>query len=280
MLDPLFEFIAESSVALVDVEVVFLEEIVGDVYIGPAVLIHIADGDAQSETDDASIDTGFFADIVEFPIVVSIEMIAAAFEKIGYRCLFGGDLSGVGVVERVNGERTVVDDKAIEISIEVIIEEGGMGGVSVVVESVFSRFFGEGEIVVVEEELIATLSRVQHMTGVAEVDIEPSVLIEVDKYDAGGPLFFSAEAGFIGNVFKLKISFVPKKLIGTLIRREEYFWESVVVEVAGGDTASVVKVSVFEYVEVFGLFQVIGEFDTAVVDLGEQGVFGSFRATG
>ena len=97
-----------------------------------------------------------------------------------------------------------------------------MRGVSVIIESVFSGAFGEREIVVVEEELITTLGRVEHVTGVTEIDIEPAVLIEIDEDDACGPLFFSAESGFIGNVFELEISFVQKKFIGTLIGREEY----------------------------------------------------------
>jgi hypothetical protein len=52
-----------------------------------------------------------------------------------------------------------------------------------------------------------------------------------------------------GNIFKLKITFVEVKFIGSHIGREEDIGETIVIDIAGGYARAIVKVPVTEYVE-------------------------------
>src|SRR5262249_42600211 len=72
----LLERLDERSVALVDVEVVVLEEIVRDVDVGPPITVHVGDDDAESESDFAAVNAGLRAHIDEMAAIVAIKLVA------------------------------------------------------------------------------------------------------------------------------------------------------------------------------------------------------------
>ena len=62
---PGFDLLTKRAVAVVDVEIIALEEIVRNINVEPAVAVDVADGDAEAEADLAAVDAGGFADVDE-----------------------------------------------------------------------------------------------------------------------------------------------------------------------------------------------------------------------
>jgi hypothetical protein len=147
-----------------------------------------------------------------------------------------------------------------------------MGGVAVIIEAVLGGPLGEGEVVVVDEELVATKASVEHVARVAYIDVEPSVGIQVDEYHAGAPLGFGAKAGFCRDVFEAKATLVAEEFVRPLVGGEEDLRKAIVVEVPSGDAPSVVEVAVLEDVERLGFGECVLELDTRVIHTGEEGV--------
>ena len=111
-----------------------------------------------------------------------------------------------------------------------------------------------------------------HVPGVADIDIEPAVVIDVGEYDAGAPHAVLFESGFAGDVFEFPVAFIEKEFVVAHVGREEDIGEAVVVDVADGYAAAVVEVAEEETVVFFPIFDGIGEFDTGVFLELEQGV--------
>ena len=85
----------KTAVAAVDVQVVPLEEVVGDVEVGPAVAVDVADGHAEPEADVGAVDAGLLADVGEaqFALLgeeVAVELVAA--QGIARFALSGADV--------------------------------------------------------------------------------------------------------------------------------------------------------------------------------------------
>ena len=72
-LDPL----SKSAIFVIQIEIILFKKIIGHIYILPAIPIYIANRDAQAKANAAAINTRFFADIREMPLVISIKRIAA-----------------------------------------------------------------------------------------------------------------------------------------------------------------------------------------------------------
>ncbi len=70
------EHLAECPIAVVEVEVVALEEVVGDVDVRPAVAIHVRDGDPQSKPDRRPVNPRLLADVDEMAAVVPVQLVA------------------------------------------------------------------------------------------------------------------------------------------------------------------------------------------------------------
>ena len=117
----LLERFGERAVSLVDVQVVLLEEIVGDVDVGPAVAVYIAHADTESEADLTAEDARLFADVDEALAVVAVELVTAVGVSF---------LARIARTEAANRPRRVVDDEEIEIAVAIVVEEGGVRRVS------------------------------------------------------------------------------------------------------------------------------------------------------
>ena len=151
MLHPVFQFVPEGAVALIDIEVILLKKIIGHIDIWIPVLIDVSDGHPQSETDDAAIDACFPIHFAISAIVIPIEMIPTPLEHIRKIRSAVRDRAHVRVVQRIDGNGAVVHHKTVEIAVQVIIKEGGVGGISIIVQPIFRCPFRECQIMVVDE---------------------------------------------------------------------------------------------------------------------------------
>ena len=259
----LLEPVGEGAVALVDVEIVALEKVVGDVDVGPAVAVQVADADAETQTDLAPVDAGRGAHVHEMPAVVAIQPIAA--ERVA-------DGARVFQIEARDRPRRVVDHEQVEIAVAVVVEEHGLRGVAGIGHAVRRGLFYEGGNAVGVEPLIDVQLVGPELwveAGVADVDVEQPVAVHVGEGDAGGPAP-AVQPGLGGDVAEAKLAFVQVQPGAALIRGEHDLGQAVAGQVAEGDAAAVVVVAVGEDVQVVRVSETILEADAAVAR-GEQG---------
>ena len=105
--------------------------VVGDVDVGPAVVVEVGDADAESIGADGVEDAGFFADVGEGAVsVVVIEDVFAALQAgrpAGDLDALVGAAGGGGVGRGLDVEVDVVGDEEIEVAVAVVVEEGAAG---------------------------------------------------------------------------------------------------------------------------------------------------------
>jgi hypothetical protein len=105
----------------------------------------------------------------------------------------------------------------------------------------------------------------RHMSGVANIDVEPAVIIDVDECNAGAPHAILFQAGLCCDVFELEVAFVQIEFVIAHIGSEQYVGESIIIEIADGYAAAVVKVA-----EKKTIFRLV--VDDAIVKI-DAGVF-------
>ena len=125
-------------------------------------------------------------------------------------------------------------------------------------------FFGKGTIVVIDIEFIPSVA-VAHVARVADVDIQPAVIVDIDEYDAGAPHAVLPESGFGGSILEVKISFVEIDLIIAHIGGEHDVGKAVVIQIADGYAAAVVKIAKEKAVFQFVVDYFVIEIDAGVV---------------
>ena len=278
----LLEPLGEGAVALIDVEIVALEEVVGDVDVGPAVAVQVAHADPETQTDLAPVDAGGGAHVHEMPAVVAIQPIAA--ERVA-------DGARVFQIEARNRAGRVVDHEQVEITVAVVVEEHGLRGVAGIGHAVRRGLFYEGGNAVgveplIDVQLVGPELRVE--AGVADVDVEQSVAIHVGQRDAGGPAP-AVQPGLGRDVPEPEFPFVQIQSGATEIRCEHDLGQPVPGEVAQGDAAAVVVIAIGEDVQVVRVRETILEAHAGVARWqereqmavgGRRGRGGGRRATG
>jgi hypothetical protein len=95
--------------------------------------------------------------------------------------------------------------------------------------------------VVIDVKLVPAVA-VTHVTGIADVDIEPAVIVDIDENRAGTPHAILLEPRFGGDVFELEITFIEIEFIGAHVGRKEDVGETIVIDIADGDPAAVIEV--------------------------------------
>ena len=133
-----------------------------------------------------------------------------------------------------------------------------MRGESVIVQPVFFSLLLEGEVALVDPELVGEAHPFL-VAGIADIDIQQPVRVDVCHHHTGAPFSLLPEPCLLRYVFKPEISFVEEQLVGSHIGREEYVHQTVIIDVAGGHTGTVVEIPVAENVEVPGIADGIGE---------------------
>ncbi len=145
-------FFGEGAVAVVAIELVGLG-VVGEEEIGPAVVVVINDGDAESFGGGIG-EAGFFGGVFESAVAAIVpEADGGAFEG------FGRAVGFAFAVERAveigfDGPLNVIGDDKIELAVFVVVDPGGAGAEFFwACEASFLGDVGEGAVAVVVEEM-------------------------------------------------------------------------------------------------------------------------------
>ena len=116
------------------------------------------------------------------------------------------------------------------------------------------------------------------MSRVADIDIEPAVIIDVDEYDACAPHAILAKPCFVGDVFEGPVAFVEEELVTSHIGGEEDIRKAIVVDIPDGHSAAVVKIAEEEAIIFLAVCHVVAEFDTGVgLQLEQRVIIASVR---
>jgi hypothetical protein len=81
------------------------------------------------------------------------------------------------------------------------------------------------------------------MARIAYINIQPSVVVDVHKYHTCTPHTVLHDSGTFCNVLKLEIAFVEIDLVVPHIGRKENIRQPVIVQIAHGHAAAIIKVS-------------------------------------
>ena len=264
------EPLGEGAVAVVDVEVVALEEVVRHVDVGPAVAVHIAHHDPQAQTDFAAVDAGRGAHIDEMAAVVAIQVRATQRVTL---------VPGVGERHARDRPRRIVDHEEIQVAVAIVVEEHRLGGVARVRDAVGGRLLHERRHPVrvhalVDVQLVGPEPAVAE-TGVADVNVEPPVAVHVGEGDAGGPSLVP-QAGLLGDIAEAELALVEIQPRPAQIRGQHDLGEPVARQVAERRPAAIVVVAVGEDVQLAGVGEAILEADAGVTggEPGEQPAVG------
>ena len=270
MPNPVFQLIFEGAVLLVDIKVVLFIRVVGNIHIRPAVAIDVRDEGAETKADEAAVYAGLLCDLGEVAVVIAEEVIASAFEPGLYGPFGIGKITAIGIVQGIDRDGAVVDHKTIEVAVAVIVKKSDLGSVGGYAEPVFVGGFGKGEVMIVDIELVLAVA-IAHMPGVADIDVEPSVIVDIHEHYACAPHAVLSEAGLVGDVLELEIAFVEIKLIVRHVGGEEDVGEAVVVDIPDGDATAVVEIAEKEAIIEPTIFYVVLKMDACIFFQLEQG---------
>ena len=156
----------------------------------------------------------------EVAVVVAKEVITSSFEPGLYGPFGIGKITTIGIVQGIDRDGAVVDHKAIQVAIAVIVKESDLGGVGGYAQSVLVGGFRKGEVMVVDIKFVLAMA-ICHMPGVADIDIEPAIVVDVHEHHACTPHAVLAEAGLVRDVFEVKVAFVEIKFIVRHVGGEE-----------------------------------------------------------
>ena len=176
-----------------------------------------------------------------------------------------GQISLIRIVQTIGRDGTVIDDKTIQVPIQVVIKKTYLCCVSRVIQTILCRGLGESEIVVVDEQLVFSQRWIVHAPCIANINVEPSIVIDIRHYHTGTPLLFIAETCFVRNIFELEISFVKIKLITALVGGKKNVSKAVIVDIANRHSTAVVKISVVKNIQLFCVMHRVAETNDCIV---------------
>jgi hypothetical protein len=110
-----------------------------------------------------------------------------------------------------------------------------------------------------------------HVAGIADIDIQPPVVVDIDQHDAGAPHAVLPEPGFCGGVFEMEIAFIEIDLIIAHIGRENDVGKAVIIQIADGYAAAVIKIAEEKAIFQLVVDHLVIEIDAGVVHQFEKG---------
>src|SRR2546425_10566760 len=219
--------------------------VVGDVDVGPAVVVEIGGENAEAEGAVGLQNTRGFGDIGEGAIaVVVIEDIFAARQAgraAGDHDAFVEAGAGFGNGRRGEVEVNVIGDEEIEAAVAVVVHEGAAGvpALAIACDAGLGADVGEGAIAVVVVETV--------FAEVGDEEVVEAVVVVIADANALSPAGMN-EAGFDGDIGEGGVAIVFEEAIGGRAARRKTFEASagdeknvepaVVVVVVEGDAAA------------------------------------------
>ena len=101
------------------------------------------------------------------------------------------------------------------------------------------------------------------IAGLANVEIESSVSVNIRESNSGGPDVGRSYAGFSCDVAKKKVALVQVKFIVDLVARKEDVLKAVIVDISEGYTRAIIKVSIGVGIHSFRKSEVVAELNAA-----------------
>ena len=257
----------EGAVALVVVEVIALEVIVADEQVGPAVLVHVPHRYPQSEADVGRVDTGGGGDVLE---AGRTRLGQQVLEELITALRVGHLPQPLAQVVARGSPGAVVQQVAIQVTVAVVVEEGGVYRKAYYVQSVVRAGLAEGQVALIDKQLVvphaahARNALPGGRTGLAHVEVLQTVGIDVDHRHPGRPTVGAGHAGPLGHVLEAEISEVAVQFILDQVTRQVDVDQAITVEVADPDPAAVVEIAVGIGVQLVRVGKVVAEGDAGV----------------
>src|SRR5438270_7875092 len=130
----------------------------------------------------------------------------------------------------------MVQQKHIQVTVHVVIEEDGLGAETRKVQSIFGCFILiSGNTLPIQalanEQLVFAVEGLV-IAHAADINIEQSIVVDVYYGYACAPSSVFRDFGPVGHIFKLHSRAVQVDLVGSLIGGEEEVHQAIVVEIA------------------------------------------------
>lgn len=217
------------------------------------------------------MDASLLGHLDKMAVVVAEQVIASPFQEIGYGPLGVREVAPVGIIEGIDGDGAVVDHKAVQVAVVVIIEKRYLGGIGGDVQPILGGGFGKSEVMVVDVKFVLAVAGA-HVPGVADIDIQPAVVVDIYECDAGAPHAVLAEARFIRDVVELEIAFIKIEFVVAGVGGHYYVRKTIIVEIADSDTAAVVEVPEEEAILYRAISDVVVEVDAGMFHQIKEGM--------
>ena len=100
-----------------------------------------------------------------------------------------------------------------------------------------------------------------HIAGIADVNIQPAISIDIRHGHTRTPSAGSSHSCFFGYIFKLKVPFVEVQLIGSEVGRKIQIRKAIVIHISNGYPTPIVEVAVGKDIEVLVKSKVVLKAD-------------------
>ena len=203
--------IGERAVAVVVVELVGRREIATYIDVGPAVIIIVPPGGGMPLPFAG--DSRAFRHVREGAVAIVVEQIIPLASRM------------------IDGIQHVGKNEDIEPAVAVVIAEGGHDGGVLHIQSIGMAHFLEGSVALVDIEQIGGVEP-------ADIDVEPSVIVHVDKgcalFPDHGRVTLVAHPGFVRHILKFPSAEVAKQPAALGLAHDKDIRPAVVIIIADG----------------------------------------------
>ena len=153
-----------------------------------------------------------------------------------------------------------------------------MRGITGIGDAICLGHFFKSAVLLVDEEFVFPVVTFD-IAGIAYVDVQPAVSIDVGHTYTSRPGFAAIYPCLLGYVFELPIAFIEVEAILFHVGGKIDVDQTVVVDVTQGHTTPVVKIAVGVDVEIVVKMQLIDKINTrySTGHFGEQGIGFDFR---
>ena len=128
-------------------------------------------------------------------------------------------VANIFVAQGGYGAKGVVQHVGIQVAVQVVVEEHGVGAKAFIVQAVGGGLFGEGTVALVDKQFILPATSF-YIAGVAYVDIELPIAVHVGHAYAGRPYFAASYSRCFGGVPEREVTLVEKQAVGLHIGGE------------------------------------------------------------
>ena len=217
-------------------------KIVGHVNIRPAVVVEVANGNAQAKANFAAINARCGADVFKGIPVVAQQLVS----REGIAGI--ADVCAAVIFGIVDG---VVEEVTIQISIVIVVKKSSLGRKPHKIEAVFGSLFFEISFAVVDVQLVFTPHGFV-LSHLAHVNIEFTIAVDIGHGNASRPAAILLNTRSGSGVFEAQSTLIDIEFVCPLIGRKKQIGKAIPRYITCGHPAAIVVVKIFDDVEAFG----------------------------